>query len=156
MKTARPSLPQTEKKSGEKDDRHLLEETDRGNLNVVDEYYASDYIDHSPSPLRQLAPGLDGIKHAFQLLYKAFPDTAYRIDDLITEGDRVVVRILATATHTGEIFGMQSTGKEVKLSAIVIFRVVDGKIVERRVAQQGPGVFQQFDTEIPAFDSMIK
>lgn len=131
----------------------LMEEVDKGNIDVVDHYYASDYIDHSPSPLRQVLPGLEGVKNAFKLLYAAFPDTAHKIDDLIAEGDKVVVRISGTATHTGELFGVQPTGRKVELSSIVIFRVVDGKIVERWVAQQGPGVLQQIGATVPTTSS---
>lgn len=128
----------------------LLEEVDRGNLEIFHEYYAADYVDHTPSPLRELAPGLEGIKQAFRLLYSAFPDTVHVIDDLIAEGDKVVVRLHATATHTGQIFDTPPTGKKVTLSSIVIYRLEQGKIVERWVAQQGPGVLQQIGVTIPS------
>lgn len=128
----------------------LLEEVDRGNLDAIDQYYAVNYVDHSPSPLRELAPGLEGIKNAFRLLYAAFPDTVHVIDDLIAEDDKVVVRLHATATHTGQIFDTPPTGKKVTLSSIVIYRLTQGKIVERWVAQQGPGVLQQIGVTIPS------
>lgn len=127
----------------------LMEEVDKGNLDVIDEFYSSDYVDHNPSAIREMLPGIEGIKHAFKLLYAAFPDTAHKIDDIIAEGDKVVVRISATATHTGEIFGVKPTGKKVELSSIVIYRIVDGKIIERWVAQQGPGVLQQIGATVP-------
>lgn len=128
----------------------FLEEVDHGNLEALDEYYAANYVDHSPSPLRELAPGLEGIKQAFRLLYTAFPDTVHVIDDLIAEGDKVAVRLHATATHAGQIFDTPPTGKKVILSSIVIYRLAQGKIVERWVAQQGPGVLQQIGVTVPS------
>ena len=127
----------------------LMEEMDKGNLDVIDEFYASDYIDHTPSPIREMLPGIEGIEHAFKLLYAAFPNTAHKIEDIIAEEDKVVVRISAIATHTGEIFGVMPTGKKVELSSIVIYRIVNDKIVERWVAQQGPGVLQQIGATVP-------
>jgi len=132
----------------------LMEEVDKGNVDVVDEFYAPAYIDHNPSAIREMLPGLEGIKHVFKLLYAAFPDTAHKIEDIIAEGDKVAVRISATATHTGEIFGVQPTGKKVELSSIVIFRIVDGRIIERWVAQQGPGVLQQIGATVPITSSI--
>jgi predicted ester cyclase len=64
-----------------------------------------------------LAPGYvrrfdtDGVLDRAQCLeavgvfYRAFPDLIYRIEDLIAEGDRVVVRYVARGTHTGDFFG---------------------------------------------------
>jgi predicted ester cyclase len=133
--------------------RRLMEEMDKGNLYAVDEVYAADYVDHNPSQIREMLPGIEGIKHAFKLLYAAFPDTAHKIEDIVAEGDKVVARISATATHTGEIFGVKPAGKKVELRSIVIYRIIDGKIVERWVAQQGPGVLQQIGATVPTSGS---
>ncbi len=147
-----PSLPLIEK--NKRLIFRLMEEMDKGNLDVIDEFYSFDYVDHNPSAIREMLPGIEGIKHAFKLLYAAFPDTTHEIEDIIAEGDKVVVRISATATHTGEIFGVKPTNKKVKLSSIVIYRVIDSKIAERWVAQQGPGVLQQIGATVPTTRSI--
>ncbi len=85
--------------------RRLLAEVDRGHLDVVDTYYSPAYVDHTPSPIRGLARGRDGVREAFALFRHAFPDTKHTIEDLVAEGDRVVARISARETHTGELFG---------------------------------------------------
>jgi predicted ester cyclase len=123
--------------------RQLLAEVDRGNLDVVEALYAPTYVDHAASPLRGLAPGREGVRRAFTLLRHAFPDTRHTIEDLIAEGDRVVARISARGTHTGELLGHAPTvSRVVTLTAIAIYRIVDGRIVERW-ADQGPGVLEQ-------------
>jgi len=116
--------------------RRLLAEVDAGNIDVVDSYYSPDYVDHTPSQIRSQGAGREGIRQAFAVLYRAFPDTRHAIEDLVAEGDRVVARVSARATHTGELFGHPATGKVVTLTAISIYRIVEGRIVERW-AQQG-------------------
>ena len=128
--------------------RRLLEEVDSGNLDVVDTLYAPDYVDHTPSPGRSLAPGRDGVREAFALFHRAFPDTRHTIEDLVAEGDRVVARISARGTHTGELFGHAGTGRVVTLTAIAMYRLEDGRIAERW-AEHGQGVLDQLGISTP-------
>ena len=122
--------------------RDLIADVDRGDPGAIDRFYAPDYKDNNPSPGRSLAEGIEGIRLAFQAFQEAFPDTRHEIHDLIAEGDRVVARISAWATHTGTILGIPATGKEVTLEAIAIYRIEDDKIAERW-AFQGKGILEQ-------------
>jgi predicted ester cyclase len=122
--------------------RRLLEEVDRGNLDVIDACYAAGYVDRTPSPIRSLAAGRDGVRQAFALFQQAFPDTRHTIEDLVAEGDRLAARISARGTHTGDLFGHAPTGKVVTLTGITIYRLVDGQIVERW-AEHGRGVLDE-------------
>jgi predicted ester cyclase len=128
--------------------RRLLTEVDRGNDDVVDDYYSPDYVDHTPSPVRSQAAGREGVRRAIAVFRRAFPDTRHTIDDLIAEGDRVVARVSARATHTGEIFGHTPTGKVVTLTSIAVYRIVDGRIAERW-CEQGVGVLEQLGITTP-------
>ena len=128
--------------------RRLLAEVDRGDLGVVDRYYSPDYVDHAPSPVRRLAAGRDGVRQAFALFQRAFPDTRHTIEDLVAEGDRVVARISARGTHTGELFGHAPTGRVVTQTAIAIYRIVNGQIVERW-AEQALGILDQLGVPAP-------
>lgn len=62
-------------------------------------------------------------------LVRAFPDFHLVIEDLIAEGDKVVVRLTESGTMTGEFMGVPPTGRSYTQPAIEIHRVVDGKIV---------------------------
>jgi predicted ester cyclase len=128
--------------------RKLMAEVDRGNLDVIDACYAPDYVDRTPSPIRSLAPGREGVRQAFALFQKAFPDTRHTIEDLVAEGDRVAARISACGTHTGELFGQAPTGRVVTLTGITIYRLVDGRIVERW-AEHGLGILDQLGISPP-------
>lgn len=122
--------------------KRLLEEVDKGNLAIVDECFVEDYVDHNPTPIRGLASGIEGVKRAYQIFWDAFPDTRHVIEDVIAEGDKVVIRLRAQGTHTGPLMGIAPTGKQVTMTGIAVYRLVDGKIVERWV-EQSTGVLAQ-------------
>ncbi len=126
----------------------LMAEVDKGNLAVIQEIYSDEYVDRTPSPIRGLAPGKAGIRKAAEIFSKAFPDTKHQLEQVIAEGDRVVLHMSAEGTHTGELFGVAPTGKTVKLSGISIYRLSEGKIVERW-AYHGTGVLEQLGIELP-------
>jgi len=128
--------------------RRLLSEVDRGNDDVAESFYSADYVDHTPSSVRRQAAGRDGLPQVFAVFRRAFPDTRHTIEDLVAEGDRVVARVSARATHTGELFGHAPTGREVTLHSITIYRIVNGRIAERW-SEQGRGVLEQLGIAAP-------
>jgi predicted ester cyclase len=110
----------------------LYREIDAGRADVVEEFYHPDYRDHTPSLLRSSEEGgREALARVFGLLQQAFPDTRHVLHDVIAEGDRVVVRLEAAGTHLGTLFGVAPSGRTFSQSGIVIYRLVDGKIVER-------------------------
>jgi predicted ester cyclase len=128
--------------------RRLLAEVDRGNLEAVEACYGADYVDHAPSPIRSRDAGRAAVREAFAILQRAFPDARHVIEDLVAEGDRVVARISARGTHTGELFGHAPTGRVVTLTGIAIYRIEEGRIVERW-AEQGLGILDQLGIPAP-------
>jgi steroid delta-isomerase-like uncharacterized protein len=106
----------------------LYEEAlNRGNLALVDELFAPDFVDHSTP---DQPPGPAGVKGYFRAIRSGFPDIQVVLDDVIAEGDRVVVRTTWRGTHLGGYEGVAATGQRVARTLIQIFRVVDGLIVE--------------------------
>lgn len=90
---------------------------------------APDWLDHDPLPGQP--PGQEGPEYVVSTMHGAHPDLEFTIHDLVAEGDRVTVRWTMHATNTGPMLGRPPTGKPVELSAIVIFRIADGKLAER-------------------------
>ena len=72
-----------------------------------------------------------------------FPRYELPPDDIIAEGDKVVVRATMRATHLGEFFGVPATGKEVNMPLIIIYRIADGRIVEHWIQMDVFGLMQQ-------------
>jgi C-1 hydroxylase len=115
--------------------RKVIEAFNKRNLALLDKLMAPDYFDH----YHQLR-GLEEYKQFLAMLLKAFPDWQEDIEDIIAEGDKVWYRFKAKATHTGEYRGyLPSTGKKITLAptgkkitptGVIIYRIVNGKIVE--------------------------
>jgi len=70
------------------------------------------------------------LKEHIAMFEAAFPYYELVPDDLVAEADKVAVRATFKGTHGGELMGMPATGKEVVMSAMLIYRVVDNQIVE--------------------------
>jgi predicted ester cyclase len=124
--------------------RVLLEIWSRGAMDVVDELYAPDYLDHvSQGPEPQEVRGPSGLKAAVSLFRTAFPDLQYTVDGELAEGELVMTRFSATGTHLGRFLGAQPTGRTVAYTGIDLNRVVDGRIVESWVQYDALGLLQQ-------------
>jgi steroid delta-isomerase-like uncharacterized protein len=95
----------------------------------ADEFYAQDYVDHSPVPGQ--APGLDGAKQKWRMYLAGIPDLHAIVEDMVAEGDKVAVRWIVEGTHSGELLGIPPTGRPVRISGISIYRLAEGKIVEQ-------------------------
>jgi steroid delta-isomerase-like uncharacterized protein len=95
---------------------------------MIDELVEPDAIIRTPVPLD--VTGAEALKHVWAVLLEAFPDLHLTVEDIIAEGDKVVVRNTVTGTHRGEYMGLPPTGKSVTYNEIFIFRIVDGRIAE--------------------------
>ena len=110
--------------------RRLMEEVfNRGNISLVDELFAPDFVEHEELP-PGIPAGSEGVKQMSTMFRSAFPDFKATIDDMIAEGDKVVVRGTWSGTHKGEFMGIPPTGKRVSIGVIDIIRIAGGKFVE--------------------------
>ncbi len=135
--------------------RRAVEEVwNRGNYAIVEELVASDIIVHSSTPGDEIH-GPAGIKQFYATLHAAFPNIHFTIEDQIAEGDRVVTRWSARATHTGEYQGILPTGKQFRLTGIDIDRFANGKVVECWPIADELGLLQQLGI-VPAPDTQAK
>jgi steroid delta-isomerase-like uncharacterized protein len=131
--------------------RRFYEEIDKGNIAAMDDLVAEDYIDHSPPPFPGVAPGREGLKQSFKLFWEATPGY-HRIEDQIAEGDKVVTRLTAYGAHEGDLPGIPRTGNALEMTAVVIHRIADGKIVEKWSNKDVLGFLQQLGV-IPTHSS---
>ncbi len=104
--------------------RRFIEAYNKRNLDLIDDFVAPDYVDHTNKVDRE------GLKQLFAIGLKAFPDWHETIEDIIAEGDKVWVRIAYTGTHRGEFMGLDPTGKKITAMAVDIYRIVNGKLAE--------------------------
>ncbi len=111
-------------------------------LSLVDEFFAPDiicYMAGMPEPIR----GREAFKQLLASLADGFDDIHDTPEFLVAEGDMVVIRETARATHSRDFQGIPPTGKEVVVSNNEIDRIVDGKIVQQWAALDMLGLMQQ-------------
>lgn len=84
----------------------------------------------------------ESIEHVRQFL-TAFPDSRLTIQDLIAEEDKVVARLVSTATNTGPFAGQPPTGRKVEIHSIRIYRIANNKLVETWAMQDRLGLMEQ-------------
>jgi len=121
--------------------RRYQEAYNTGKLDELDGILAPNLISHNHLP--GVPTGLAGAKMVHQGLLTSFPDSKTTIEDLVAEGDRVVMRGTATGTHKGPFGGAPPTGKSFKVTTMSVFRIANGKIVEHWGVVDGTGVMQQ-------------
>jgi steroid delta-isomerase-like uncharacterized protein len=119
----------------------------QGNVGVIDELVAEDFVEHDPPP--GTAPGREGFKDMIRTLHRAFDDQGFTIHDQIAEGDRVVERWTMTATHVGDWLGIPATGKRIVVAGMDISRLEDGRLAEHWTQMDALGMLQQLGV-IPA------
>ncbi len=108
--------------------QRAVEAFNQGDQDAVDELFAANYVDHDPSRAG-LPSGPEGVKQAWGAFRAAFPDLQGTIEDMITEGDKVVVRGTISGTHQGDLMGIPPTGRQVTVTLIDVNRIEGGKLV---------------------------
>ena len=101
----------------------------KGNLAIVDEIYAPDFVCHF-----NVGPewrGREGVRQQVTEHRAAFPDWKEHIEDIIAEGDRVVTRFTSQGTHKGVFQGIAPTDNQVTINEVAIYRISGGKIAEQ-------------------------
>lgn len=121
--------------------RRFYAEIDKGNAEAMDELVAEDYVNHSPPPF-PVSPGRAGLKEAIRLFWQATPGR-HEIEDQIAEGDKVVTRLTAYGKHDGDLPGIPRTGNDMKVTAVVVHRIAEGKIAEKWANSDEVALLQQ-------------
>src|SRR5919112_4230235 len=113
--------------------RWLDEVLTRGEMERIDELFASNYVLHDPGLVREVH-GREGVEQYAARFRAASPDICFTVEDQIAEGDMVVTRWTARGTHREEFLGIPPTGSQITMSGIEFDRVIDGKIDEAWVS----------------------
>jgi len=107
--------------------RRCYELLNAGDVDGFGDLLSDDFVEHEETP--GLAPTKDGVKAFFRMYLAAFPDLRMDPVDVLPSGDKVVARVKATGTNTGEFMGMPATGKSVDVQLIDIMRFGDDGLV---------------------------
>lgn len=123
--------------------RRVFEEVwNQRKLEVADQLLASDYVSHDPaSP--DFGRGPDALKRLVKYYTDAFPDTHFTVDEMISEGDRVVARWTVTGTQRGQLGDIPATNRQVTVTGVEIVRISNGKVQEARTTWDALGLMRQ-------------
>jgi steroid delta-isomerase-like uncharacterized protein len=122
--------------------RRIVEEHwNSKNPALVNELFAANVSLETPDGA---LTGLEGASFLLQAYATAFPDFQLNVDDLLADGNRVVLRWTFTGTHRGPLADIPATGKQVKVPrGIAIFRIAAGKVDQGYLAWDKYALLQQ-------------
>jgi steroid delta-isomerase-like uncharacterized protein len=113
--------------------RYLEEIWDKGNVDLIDELFTTDFVRHGPPAVEGEVRGPESFKDLVSTYHAGLPDFRVTIDDMIAEGDSVVTRWTVRGTHQGELMGSAPTGNQVTFTGYLFDRIAGGKIEEEWV-----------------------
>jgi steroid delta-isomerase-like uncharacterized protein len=108
--------------------RYYDEVLNAANVAALDGLAAEDYVEHDPFPGQ--GNGRSDLRARVELLLSAFSPLKFQIQDVIAEGDRVVVRWMNSGTHSGTFMGIPATGRDFSVAGIDIHVIKDGRLAE--------------------------
>jgi len=114
----------------------------KGNLKVIDELVADNFVEHYlPDP--KAPANKAGLTQTMAQFRTAFPDLQIVVEDIIAKGDKVWAYTTMRGTNKGEFMGMPATGKKIDVKGIDIIRFVNGKAVEHWAVSDDLAMMQQ-------------
>jgi predicted ester cyclase len=97
----------------------------QNDLDCTDQFLSADYQELSYQ-------SKEGMKQFAGKIVEAFPDKHYTVEEIIAQGEKVIVRMVVKGTNKGMFMGNTPTGNSIDVTLYRQYRVVDGKIVEHR------------------------
>jgi steroid delta-isomerase-like uncharacterized protein len=106
------------------------------------EYFTSDVLWHGGS--LGTVTGVDTIVPILGAFIGAMEDIRAEVQDVVASDDLVAVRLVVSATHTGNLLGIPATGRRFQWDAVDIYRVTDqGKISEQWAFEDMAAIISQ-------------
>lgn len=138
--------------------RLINEVMNRGNVDVIDELLAEDFVNHG-GEVGGAPPGVTP-KQLFKKVAQEHQDTMgdlhVEIVESIAEGEDVVVRSVLSARHSGTMFGMAPTGNQLRFQVLHMYRVRDGKVTDHWECRDEPEMFRQIEALPPPLVKRIR
>lgn len=111
------------------------------NPEAIAALFAAGYRNHAGS--RGTLSGPAGIRANYDGLIGSFPDVRFDLDDLLVDGQKVIVRYTMYGTHDGPFQDIAATGRKVVVPGIGIYLVADAQIQESWVVRDSLSLLQQ-------------
>ena len=123
--------------------REFIQVWSAGNLDLLERLASEDLTvrySHFPEPIR----GRAAFRRMLEETFRHFPDLQTTAKAVITQGEHAAVEWQYEGTHqSGELFGVQPTGRRVQVAGTTFYRVVNGRVIEERGVADVLGLMQQ-------------
>jgi steroid delta-isomerase-like uncharacterized protein len=120
-KRPRQAETATQERSHEQVVRDLVSCFNARDLDELLELYTPDAALYEPF-LEQPITGTAALRAFHEEPFRSFPDETLEIEQLLSQGEWVVARLVASATHSGEFLGMPPTGRRFSVRECTVFR----------------------------------
>jgi steroid delta-isomerase-like uncharacterized protein len=120
----------------------IIEAVNRHDVDVEMEYMADDmtYVNDSVGTSDK-----NGFRDALVMFYAAFPDVKYQLNQMVSEGDTVVVELTVTGTHKGEFLGVPPASKKINTHVAVVMELEAGKVKRWRTYTDTATLMRQLE-----------
>ncbi|QRE72768.1 ester cyclase [Methylobacterium aquaticum] len=105
-------------------------------------HIAPDFVRHDPG-LNFTVRGPEGVARLGEVLHGGVTEMTLPIDEVVAEGDRVLVRLRFRGRHTGDLMGLPASGRSIDIAVMDLFRIVDGRLVEHWALLDNLGMLKQ-------------
>ena len=121
--------------------RRLCAMIDSHNLDDLPDVMEEDFVEQVPAPGQ--GPGLQGFRRYMEYMYTAFPDLRWQVVDQVAEDDKVATLHVWEGTHRGTYEGIEPTDQHVRVAAMTVDYMRDGKLAESRIVMDVVSLLQQ-------------
>jgi predicted ester cyclase len=135
--------------------RRFYEEVmNQGRVEILDELMDENFVDHGET-LFGSPKGREILRQGIAMTHEILTNFTVTIEEMIAEGDMVGLRGVMRCTHVGAFLGVAPTGNELTWRGNAMFRLSEGKIVERWFNSDSISILRQLGlapTRIPGWE----
>lgn len=122
---------------------YLDEIWNQGNFSRAEYYWGPEFVNvFSP----ESGKGPEAMKQQVAYFLKAFESIHFELKDIIIRENKIAAWVVITGKHTGDLFGIKATQKEVKFREAVWYTLKDGKLNEVYPFVDWNDLFRQLGT----------
>jgi predicted ester cyclase len=114
----------------------------QGDYSVIPEVISPDYVGGD-------IKGLDGFEQMVKNSRSTMPDLHYTVDEVVGEGETLMLKLSLTGTYSGKVANMDIEGKPLNISFVLVNRYKDGKCIEATSFVNVLDYLQQLGVPIP-------
>jgi len=111
--------------------RRFYAAIENGDFDALHDMVHKDFVFYNQVDVPR--PGVEGLVNAEKKNFEAFESFKFPIETLVAEGDKVAAYMLFEGKgYRSDVFGVPASGKDVRISLMMLLTFKEGKISEKR------------------------